>query len=64
MSDCICKIINKEIPSKTVYEDDQIIIPWPTAQAPVHVLVFLKAYSPMDHVATDDAEVMDIWWLR
>ncbi|MGI6731081.1 MAG: histidine triad nucleotide-binding protein [Anaerovoracaceae bacterium] len=61
MSDCIfCKIINKEIPSKTVYEDDQIMAFHDLQpQAPVHVLVIPKKHiASMDHVATDDAEVM------
>ena len=40
-----CKIIAKQIPSKTVYEDDQVyafhdINPW----APVHFLLMPKAH--------------------
>jgi len=46
MTDCIfCRIINKEIPSEMVYEDDNVaafrdISP----QAPVHVLVMPKKH--------------------
>ncbi len=49
MSDCIfCKIINREIPSKPVYENDSVyafhdISP----EAPVHVLIV-----PKEHIAS------------
>jgi len=44
--DCIfCKIINSEIPSKKVYEDEMILAFHDIApQAPVHVLVIPKAH--------------------
>ncbi|MGN1125155.1 MAG: histidine triad nucleotide-binding protein [Candidatus Gastranaerophilaceae bacterium] len=46
MSDCIfCKIINKEIPSKFVYENDDIIaINDLNPQAETHVLVIPKVH--------------------
>ncbi len=46
MSDCIfCKIINKEIPSTIVYEDDKIIaINDINPEAPIHVLVLPKKH--------------------
>ena len=46
MSDCIfCKIINKEIPSKFVYENDDIIaIIDLNPQAETHVLVIPKVH--------------------
>ena len=49
MSDCIfCKIINKEIPSNFVYEDDAVIaINDLNPQADTHVLVI-----PKTHVAS------------
>ena len=59
MSDCIfCKIINKEIPSKFVYEDDAVIaINDLNPQADTHVLVI-----PKTHVASlaelEDEELM------
>ena len=59
MSDCIfCKIINKEIPNKFVYEDDAVIaINDLHPQAETHVLVI-----PKTHVASlaelEDEELM------
>jgi len=46
MSDCIfCKIANKTIPSKLVYEDDQIVaFDDLRPQAPVHSLVIPKRH--------------------
>lgn len=59
MSDCIfCKIVNKEIPSNFVYEDDAVIaINDLNPQADTHVLVI-----PKTHVASlaelEDEELM------
>lgn len=59
MNDCIfCKIINKEIPSNFVYEDDAVIaIKDLNPQADTHVLVI-----PKTHVASlaelEDEELM------
>ncbi|MBN1684684.1 MAG: histidine triad nucleotide-binding protein [Gammaproteobacteria bacterium] len=49
MPDCIfCKIINKEIPAKIIYEDDRVVaFDDIEPQAPVHVLII-----PKEHVAT------------
>jgi histidine triad (HIT) family protein len=46
MSDCIfCKIINGEIPSKKIYEDDEMIAFHDiTPMAPVHFLVIPKKH--------------------
>ena len=51
MSDCLfCKIAAGEIPSKKVYEDDQILAFYDIApMAPVHVLVIPKEH--IDSVA-------------
>lgn len=55
-----CKIIAKQIPSKTVYEDDLVyafhdIHPW----APVHFLMVPKAHiASMAHVGTEHAALM------
>lgn len=48
MEDCIfCKIVNREIPSKIIYEDDKILaFEDIDAQAPVHVLVIPKQHIP------------------
>jgi len=58
MSDCIfCKIINKEIPSKFIFESENIVAfndihP----QAPTHILIL-----PKKHIATiNDMEKEDI----
>jgi histidine triad (HIT) family protein len=46
MEDCVfCKIINKELPSKIEYEDDDLIVFQNIAPlAPVHVLVVPKKH--------------------
>ena len=46
MEDCIfCKIINKEIPSQNIYEDDEILaFKDINPQAPVHILVIPKKH--------------------
>lgn len=53
--DCIfCKIINKEIPSKIVYEDDRIIAFHDVSpMAPVHVLVVPKVHVESLNALTD-----------
>ena len=52
MDDCVfCKIIDGSIPSKKVYEDDQILAFYDLEpQAPVHVLVI-----PKQHICCADA---------
>lgn len=49
--DCLfCKIINKEIPSKFIYEDDLVVaFNDINAQAPVHFLII-----PKEHIASND----------
>ena len=55
-----CKIIAKQIPSKTVYEDEQVyafhdIHPW----APVHFLIIPKAHiASMAHIGAEHATLM------
>ncbi|MBQ9298646.1 MAG: histidine triad nucleotide-binding protein [Clostridia bacterium] len=46
MNDCIfCKIINKEIPSQIVYEDEEILAFKDIApKAPVHIVVIPKKH--------------------
>jgi histidine triad (HIT) family protein len=48
MADCIfCKIAAKQIPSKTVYEDDDLIVFHDiNPAAPVHLLVVPKEHIP------------------
>ncbi|WP_302451546.1 HIT domain-containing protein, partial [Acidaminococcus fermentans] len=47
MTDCVfCKIVSGEIPSKRVYEDDQVIVINDlNPGAPVHVLVIPKEHT-------------------
>ncbi len=59
--DCLfCKIVAKQIPSRTVYEDDEFyafhdIHPW----APVHFLLIPKAHIPsMAQVGAEHAGMM------
>lgn len=46
--DCIfCRIVKKEIPAKTVYEDEQLIAFYDiNPQAPVHILIIPKKHIP------------------
>lgn len=59
MSDCIfCKIINKEIPSQVVFEDEQVLaFKDINPVAPVHLLVISKKHmeSLNDLKAEDEA---------
>ena len=61
MSDCLfCKIINGDIPSNKVYEDDKIfafndIDP----QAPVHFLIIPKQHIPSaDYITSENSNVI------
>ena len=61
MDDCIfCKIASGAIPSKKVYEDDQLIAFHDIApQAPVHVLVVPKKHiSGVNELAAEDAALL------
>lgn len=61
MSDCIfCKIINDEIPSSKVYEDEQILVFKDIApKAPVHLLMIPKKHiHSLAEVSQDDSELM------
>ena len=61
MSDCLfCKIINKEIPSLVVYEDDLCLAFRDIApQAPCHILLIPKKHiSSMAEVCEEDASLM------
>ncbi len=59
--DCIfCKIAAGEIPSKKVYEDEQILAFYDIEpKAPVHVLVIPKAHvAGVREITADNAEVV------
>ena len=63
MTDCIfCKIIKKEIPSKFIYEDDNVaafndISP----RAPTHILVIPKKHTATLAELTDYSILADIY---
>lgn len=61
MEDCIfCKIINKEIPSKIVYEDDEILAFEDIHPlAPVHTLVIPKKHiSSLKEVNEENSDII------
>ncbi len=60
MSDCIfCKIAAKEIPSKVVYEDDELCFHDLEPQAPVHVLLIPKKHIPStEDISKEDEPLM------
>ena len=61
MSDCLfCKIINGEIPSDKVFENDDIYaFRDVNPVAPLHVLIIPKKHiSSINEVETEDAETM------
>lgn len=61
MSDCIfCKIINKEIPSEVVFEDDQVLVFKDiNPLAPVHLLLITKKHiASLNEVIPADEAVM------
>ncbi|MCX7780713.1 MAG: histidine triad nucleotide-binding protein [Negativicutes bacterium] len=61
MQDCIfCKIVNKEIPVKAIYEDEQIIaFSDINPVAPVHILVITKKHiANLLDTSPDDAALL------
>ena len=56
MDNCIfCKIINKQIPSATIYEDDKVIaFNDINPQAPVHILVVPKKHICCANAITEE----------
>lgn len=61
MENCLfCKIVNGQIPSDKVYEDDQILAFRDIQpQAPVHVLVIPKAHiCSVDGIIPENAQVI------
>lgn len=67
MSDCIfCKIVQGEIPSDKVYEDDRILcFKDLDPQAPVHVLIIPKKHiSSLDDVREEDSELLGYIMLK
>ena len=61
MSDCLfCKIINGDIPSKKVYEDDYVFAFYDIAPvSPVHVLFVPKAHiASANEITPENAEIV------
>jgi len=61
MKNCLfCKIINKELPSDIVYEDDKIIVFKDIRpKAPIHLLILPKKHIPsVDHLEIPDRDLM------
>ena len=61
MEDCLfCKIINREIPSTIVYEDEEILaFKDINPIAPVHILVIPKKhYNDISEVPENEAEII------
>lgn len=59
--DCIfCKIINKEIPAKILYEDEMVLAFYDiTPKAPTHFLVIPKLHiSSLDHINSENSSVL------
>lgn len=61
MKTCLfCKIINKEVPSDIVYEDEKIIaFKDINPKAPVHLLILPKKHIPsVNHLKKEEGELM------
>lgn len=61
MSDCIfCKIINGEVPSDKIYEDDKVIaFKDLDPQSPVHFLVIPKEHIPsVNHIDESNMSIV------
>lgn len=59
--DCIfCKIVNKEVPSEAVYEDEKILaFKDINPVAPVHLLIIPKKHIiSVDHLTSEDKELI------
>ncbi len=59
--DCLfCKIINKEVPSNIVYEDDRFVaFKDIDPKAPLHLLIIPKKHiASIDHVEVEDKTLM------
>lgn len=61
MEDCLfCKIVNKEMPTDAVYEDDKfLVIKDIHPLAPIHLLIITKKHIPsVDHLTINDKELI------
>ncbi len=64
MSCLFCKLIKKEIPSKIVYEDEQVFaFEDVSPQAPVHILVIPKKHIPTTlDITEEDNELIGLMY--
>ena len=55
-----CKIVQKQIPAKIVFEDDKVLaFEDVTPQAPVHILIIPKEHIPtVNDIAGDQEEII------
>lgn len=63
--DCLfCKIINGEIPSKKVYEDDMVYAFYDIEpQAPEHIIIVPKAHiKSADEITSDNVKYISAIW--
>ena len=61
MTDCLfCKIVNKELPSEIVYEDDDVLAFRDIKpQAPVHILIIPKRHiETLADLTEDDEDII------
>jgi len=61
MKDCIfCKIVDKELPSRIIYEDNKFIaFKDVNPKAPVHLLIITKKHIPsVNHIESQDADLV------
>ncbi|HHY71462.1 MAG TPA: histidine triad nucleotide-binding protein [Thermoanaerobacterales bacterium] len=61
MMDCVfCKIVNKEIPAKVIYEDEQVMaFHDANPQAPIHLLIVPKKHvASIMEIDEDNAAVL------
>jgi histidine triad (HIT) family protein len=60
MSCLFCKIINREIPSDIIYEDDRVLFFNDiNPQAPVHILGIPKKHIPkITDISSEDADIL------
>jgi histidine triad (HIT) family protein len=61
MKDCIfCKIVDKELPSRIIYEDNKFIaFKDVNPKAPVHLLIIPKKHIPsVNHIEPQDADLV------
>ena len=61
MKNCLfCKIINKEVPSDIIYEDEKVIAFKDIhPKAPIHLLIVPKKHIPsVDHLEMEDKTLM------